>query len=897
MSSFIPYAAAVCAAVAAWLIRGALAVESSAPNSPKLGIVPPLWELALFVLAGGCLVFLLKPSRDRVLPLFATALCVLPWVPGLRAPALLVWTGPLAIVVWFAAMGAAIFCERWPRVPALGRAQSPRAQMVLAGAAAFVVFGVVAFGARAMVPGGDEPHYLIITQSLLYDRDLQIENNHTRRDYAPYFRGILRPDYFQRGTNGAIYSIHAPGLSAIVTPAFAIGGYRGVVVVRAVLAEAGSALVWKLAFELTGRAPAAWFAAVGLATATPIAFHAFTLYPDGPAGLLVLTGAWALLRLRDRSDARLSAVSSRPVIWLLHGMALALLPWLHSRFAVLAGMLGLLILLRMPRTRDGWRMAAAFLIVPVVAGLAWFGYFWIIYGTPNPEAPYGMYSRTQNVSWSYVTSGLTGLLFDQQFGILIYAPVFLMALAGLAVMLFRIARERGDLPSRAGERRLAIELALVALPYLALTTQLRMWWAGWSAPGRFAVPILWVAGLFLARAWSASRGRAARGTALAALLVSALTTALLAFVNGGRLAYNVRDGYSLWLQWLSPLADLPLGLPSFFRWSTVEWALDLQIVVTVGLFLLAFIVLRWADRRVRGNGAFALLLLGAYAVAAIAGIVVLWRVNDSTGIRAASGQLQLLRAAAKEHRLGLAYADFPFAVRSVDALVRQMRIESPPRMLGGGDPPALVLPGWFPAGRYEVHAGMATDSEYEIRVLRAGPSIRTGSGKDLSVPLVLPVDVPAFILRGAGLQSAWLRPLHVATSHERFDDARAQSARRYGTTTVWFLDGDAFNEPSGLWVRGAADSTIVLQHDSGGGADLLLRNGASPNKVALEAGDGTWRRDLALAPGQEQMIQVPIDERRGATRLQVTSSSGFRPSEVEAGSRDTRFLGVWLEPR
>ena len=55
-----------------------------------------------------------------------------------------------------------------------------------------------------ILPGGDEPNYLLITQSLLKDQDLQIENNHASRDYSEYFRGDLRMDYFHRGTNGQI---------------------------------------------------------------------------------------------------------------------------------------------------------------------------------------------------------------------------------------------------------------------------------------------------------------------------------------------------------------------------------------------------------------------------------------------------------------------------------------------------------------------------------------------------------------------------------------------------------------------------------------------------------------------------------------------------------------------
>ena len=75
----------------------------------------------------------------------------------------------------------------------------------------------------------------------------------------------------------------------------------------------------------------------------------FTVYPDGVGGVLVADRGWALLRADEESGG---TGRRRLVRWLLHGAALALLPWLHTRFALVAGSLGALLLLRISTTKN-----------------------------------------------------------------------------------------------------------------------------------------------------------------------------------------------------------------------------------------------------------------------------------------------------------------------------------------------------------------------------------------------------------------------------------------------------------------------------------------------------------------------------------------------------------------
>jgi hypothetical protein len=558
----------------------------------------------------------------------------------------------------------------------------------------------------------------------------------------------------------------------------------------------------------------------------------------------------------------------------LTGAALAFFPWLHSRFAFLAAGLGLFLLLRLPRTRDGLRAACAFLVLPIVSGALWFLFFYVIYGTPDPSAPYGTLGRTQG-AWRFIPDGLLGVLFDQQFGLLPYAPVCLVAILGWM----------------AAPRRLAIELAIVSAPYMAAVTYFRMWWGGWSAPARFCVPLLGLGGIFAAIAWRRMTARGTRAMAVAALLVSACTTMALAFVQRGRLAYNVRDGMSLWLEWLNPLVDLPRGFPSFFRGSASE--LVLQSGVWLVALALAWLALRSLARTaLAGRGALALATAVALALAAMTALTVVWRTQRADAITPASSQIALLRAESnwRGRTVGVRYTPFQLARR----VGPDVRIAAAERLMAGRLQPLFALPGPIPAGRYDL-LGPRRAAPVAVRILRAEDPILTVLPDDTAIKL--PVDVPALFLHGSPPELSRQLLLQPTEVRPVFSDRPlARRARRYGRTVVFFLDAGAFAEPEAFWVAGRSSAAVVLYAEPAiVRYRLFVRNAPVENRLRMISGATTI--DRALRPAEELTIDVPVVTQSGAGRLTIESAAGFRPAELDPSSSDQRYLGVWIQIR
>lgn len=834
--------------------------------------------LVLSTLVGGAVFIALRRGASRA-PLLLLSLVLLPWLPVHLPAALLVWSGRISLLVWLAA-GVAMAAPL-VRVPA-----GIRRPHLVAGILAFVIGGCSFWQVREQVPGGDEPHYLVITQSLLKDFDFQIENNHRERHYEPFFAGTLPPDFIQRGRNGQIYSIHAPGVSALVAPVFAVFGYPGAVLLLLIMSAAAAALMWQLAFDVTGRADAAWFGWAAVTFSSTWIFHSFTVYPDGVGGVLVLTGVWALLRAeRERTNK-----SARIMPWLWHGAALAALPWMHTRFSVLAAGLGALVLLRLPHVVEAPGKAFAFLAVPAVSFIAWLAYFIGIYGTPNPAAPYG---SEQVGGFQYVNDGLAGLLFDQGFGLITYAPALLFGFIGIGVM-----------ASRPHLRRFALEQLFVLVPYLIVVSHYPMWWGGRSAPARFFMPVLLWMAIPVAVSWTAAASRATRAVLAGSLVFTVFASAVLVLARNGSLAFNEREVYALWLTWLNGSVDLARALPMW--WRNDEVPLFRGITVWVTSAVAAWLVLRALERFSGGwnRSVFATVAALLFATAASIAAATGWAVQGSPGRSATPAQLDLLRRLSEEPRV------MAFSLSSARRLGRGevpplMRID-PPRATGLGgagrnDRPLYAIPA-IPAGEYRLRPNFRTpDGWLMVGIGQDQFAIQTVPAAEAQGALLVrfPVDVRALMVRGdeaarTNIRGLRIEPQRILAPEERITAGFARHAVRYGQSTVFFMDEQSYPEPEAFWVGGARSSQVVVQPDGARATEsMLLRNGAEENAVLVSSGG--WREELRMGPGEERHVQVPLDLARGATLVRFTTSAGFRPSALDPKSRDHRFLGVWVK--
>jgi hypothetical protein len=357
--------------------------------------------------------------------------------------------------------------------------------LFLAALLPYVLLG--AHVVTAMSSTSDEPYYLLIAHSLLHEQDLDLADNFARADYLPFYWGRLtvQTPGVRTTEDGRIYAEAFQGLQPMwLLPGYWLAGRAGAVVIVNIAGALALALTFRLALLSGASARAAFLAWLGAAFSLPVVSFAVSPWPEMTGACLAAAAVFSLLR----------APGGRRAIAVAGGL-LALMVATKTRLFLLA----VPIMAGFVR-RAGWR---AFAALGALAGIACA--VAVVYEGLTGMGPLGRRVRAGGL-WSTLEWLLTwtvwaptelrghlGLVLDQEFGVLLSAPVLALSLAGAVVA----ARER-----RWRYVLLTAGPFLLAWYYLGAVALSRSrfdqhWHAGFSPPGRFvaaALPLLAVCG-------------------------------------------------------------------------------------------------------------------------------------------------------------------------------------------------------------------------------------------------------------------------------------------------------------------------------------------------------------------------------------------------------------------
>ena len=362
------------------------------------------------------------------------------------------------------------------------------------------LWGLITHGTYA--GSGDEPHYLAMAHSIAFDGDLDLANNYGA-DEPLVGGGVLPPEAHVRpGVGGTARPVHDIGLPLLFAPyvriAVPLTNALTRIVPEAALRRArlNPPVLYRHLLSLAMMVLTAILA--GLMFDAFVALGASTRAALGTAALLTLSPPlliFSVLFFTELLSALLCFVvffriSLRDVRgtaqwWWLGGVT-GFLFLLHARNI---GLTVPLTALALHRLRDRSRRhealafaagAAMLVSVRVVVNYVFWGAL-----VSGPHARFGGWPGWANLVGES-TMRLIGLLVDQEFGLLTYAPVYVLAIWG-AVSLIRT------------RRALAMSVFLIVGSYVALIvcplTNVHGWSGGWNPAARFLTPIVPLLGL------------------------------------------------------------------------------------------------------------------------------------------------------------------------------------------------------------------------------------------------------------------------------------------------------------------------------------------------------------------------------------------------------------------
>ncbi|MEI7541998.1 MAG: hypothetical protein WCJ94_01955 [bacterium] len=329
-------------------------------------------------------------------------------------------------------------------------------------------------------PTGDEPHYLIVAQSIAADFDFNLENNYTeKKNYEGLYPVAL--DYKGlhtiKGNNGTgVYTTHDVGLSFLIAPFVKIGGRYPTQLLVNFLAALLCVMLYLMLLRL-GIAPNfSAIAAMSAGMAMPLLAGASLILTEIPAALLVAFCVYTLLG---------KTIGKRNLLFFA---AMAFMPWLHVKLIIFPVVFYCYYYYLVIKNKS-FNLKTEFinnLFVLVSAGL----YVWYYYAVYGIIAPFGLKALHENIysaiptmqvnkfvinPFHFVTSALAAF-FDRDYGLLPYCLFYVLSFWGIISVLNK-------------KQFTKLIPLLLCVPYLILFL---LWedWTGSMTPARQLIPII-----------------------------------------------------------------------------------------------------------------------------------------------------------------------------------------------------------------------------------------------------------------------------------------------------------------------------------------------------------------------------------------------------------------------
>jgi len=274
---------------------------------------------------------------------------------------------------------------------------------------------------------GDEPFFLLLAHSLLFDRDINLENNYIDKHSLNFMNQELMPQKWDDYVNGQLLSRHTALLPLILVPGYMLLGRGGAFLMMNCLAVVFGTVLFTLIHRFTHSVRGAYISTFIILLSAPVIFYTQTIYAEIPGAM------FGLLCLMSGGSFLIGRYKVVP----MSAIAIILAGWMKMRFIILCLpvlLVGLVLNLKFGKHLiRGMIVFIALCVILAVMNTFFYG---------SPFVRY-QFSDLLSTTFDRMIHGTMAQIWDIQYGVFPLNPMILFAAAGIPLLLGKHYRKKG----------------------------------------------------------------------------------------------------------------------------------------------------------------------------------------------------------------------------------------------------------------------------------------------------------------------------------------------------------------------------------------------------------------------------------------------------------------------